>query len=225
MNYSGDNRHVEAVNTFIDESLQFFDNNLLENLIDITSRSPLKSQPQAVQNSVLQSATDACSTPLKHNSCLLNSNVLLNSNAIRTPTPLKNAIAKIKLQDEQMERIRQKGLVFSSQQRFSDSGYVSFHNQSGENHNSNFDLDDFSSRNTSPQQQQQQQQQQQIKIDAAVYEYSNGSNSFNLNDFINFKENFNSGNANNLRTFANMLPRLPSNQNLKLPTKMVNFFY
>lgn len=42
---------------------------------------------------------------------------------IRTPTPLKNAMNKIKLQEEQAERLRFKSLQLNSQ--FSDSGYLS----------------------------------------------------------------------------------------------------
>lgn len=72
---------------------------------------------------------EPCSTPLKQNNLFLNSNntnsigYLLN-NKIRTPTPLKNAIAKIKLKEEQAERLRQKSLALNNE--FSDSGYMSF---------------------------------------------------------------------------------------------------
>jgi len=103
-----------------------FDQNLFENLI----QTPLK-----------QDRTSTNNTPLKSNSLMLNCNnaesaadtnisMIMNSK-IRTPTPLKNAMAKIKLKEEQRERLRIKSLALNTE--FCDSGYLSFN----ENINSN----------------------------------------------------------------------------------------
>lgn len=66
---------------------------------------------------------DSCSTPLKQNTAILNQNYgyLMN---VRTPTPLKNAIQKIKLKEEEAEKLKQKSIKIKSE--FSDSGYLSF---------------------------------------------------------------------------------------------------
>ena len=96
-----------------------FDQHLFENLISLDS--PIKRSNSNVQE------TEQCSTPLKQNSgvlnCLDNTMMMLNSK-IRTPTPLKNAMAKIKLKEEQRERLRMKSLALNSE--FCDSGYLSF---------------------------------------------------------------------------------------------------
>ena len=91
-----------------------FDQNLFENLI---------------QTPVKQQKTSASSTPLKSNSLALNFNPTDNismiiNNKIRTPTPLKNAMNKIKLKEAQREKLRAKSLSINSQ--FCDSGYLSF---------------------------------------------------------------------------------------------------
>ena len=96
-----------------------FDQHLFENLISLDS--PIK------RNNSSSQQTEQCSTPLKQNSgvlnCLDNTMMMLNSK-IRTPTPLKNAMAKIKLKEEQRERLRVKSLALNSE--FCDSGYLSF---------------------------------------------------------------------------------------------------
>jgi hypothetical protein len=91
-----------------------FDQNLFENLI----QTPVKQEP---------------ATPLKSNSVMLNfnPNSMINSK-IRTPTPLKNAMAKIKLKEEQRESLRAKSLSIKTE--FGDSGYLSFN----EHNNNNF---------------------------------------------------------------------------------------
>ncbi|RNA29506.1 transcriptional activator Myb-like isoform X3 [Brachionus plicatilis] len=66
---------------------------------------------------------ESCSTPLKQNTAILNQNYGYIMN-VRTPTPLKNAIQKIKLKEEQAERLKQKSMRLKSE--FSDSGYLSF---------------------------------------------------------------------------------------------------
>lgn len=66
---------------------------------------------------------DSCSTPLKQNTAILNQNYGYIMN-VRTPTPLKNAIQKIKLKEEQAQRLKQKSLKIKTE--FSDSGYLSF---------------------------------------------------------------------------------------------------
>jgi hypothetical protein len=96
-----------------------FDQNLFENLI---------------QTPVKQQKTSASSTPLKSNSLMLNFNgggsstvdniSMIINNKIRTPTPLKNAMNKIKLKEAAREKLRVKSLALNSQ--FCDSGYSSF---------------------------------------------------------------------------------------------------
>ncbi|CAF0713533.1 unnamed protein product [Brachionus calyciflorus] len=66
---------------------------------------------------------DSCSTPLKQNNTIINQEYgyLMN---VRTPTPLKHAIQKIKLKEEQAERLKLKSIRLNTE--FSDSGYLSF---------------------------------------------------------------------------------------------------
>lgn len=66
---------------------------------------------------------DNCSTPLKQNNAVLNQGYgyLMN---VRTPTPLKHAMQKIKLKEEQAEKLKLKSLKLNTE--FSDSGYLSF---------------------------------------------------------------------------------------------------
>jgi hypothetical protein len=100
-----------------------FDQNLFENLI---------------QTPVKQQKTSASSTPLKSNSLMLNFNggvsstvdniSMIINNKIRTPTPLKNAMNKIKLKEAAREKLRVKSLALNSQ--FCDSGYSSFNENS-----------------------------------------------------------------------------------------------
>lgn len=101
-----------------------FDNHLFDNLIDHSSKvvnPPLQLQQQAA------SMSENCSTPLKQNNNALNMHENLSnliSFKIRTPTPLKNAMNKIKLKEEEMQRLKEKSSLVSCQ--FSDSGYLSF---------------------------------------------------------------------------------------------------
>lgn len=190
---------IQATSIIIDDSALNFvglESNLIDNLIDLSSRSsPMKSSQNVLLSTTAaavnsNSQQESCSTPLKHNSCLLNS--IANANQIlnvRTPTPLKNAIARIKLKEEQMEKLKQKSVNMCSQ--FSDSGYLSFHNQSVENSNTNFSFDAFdqppstsppvnpNSQTTSP------SKMISLRKDNIVNDYLN----FNSSDFINFKSN------------------------------------
>jgi hypothetical protein len=65
------------------------------------------------------SNTSYCDEPLT------NLSAVLPYTKIRTPTPLKNAINKIKLKEEQRDRLKLKGLALNKE--FSDSGYLSNH--------------------------------------------------------------------------------------------------
>lgn len=119
-----------------------YDQHLFESLIDTNLfyydsfqfQCQYESKPVVVSKLV----NDNCSTPLKQNNILMNTSnqdYQLNSNGnnsmsyllnskIRTPTPLKNAMAKIKLKEEQAERLRQKSIALNNE--FQDSGYLSF---------------------------------------------------------------------------------------------------
>ena len=104
-----------------------FDQNLFENLI----QTPVKQEP--------------VTTPLKNNTLMLNYNSestatdanisMLISGKIRTPTPLKNAMAKIRLKEEQRERLRVKSVALHTE--FCDSGYLSFNENLNQNQNQN----------------------------------------------------------------------------------------
>ena len=54
---------------------------------------------------------------------------MLMESKVRTPTPLKNALNRIKLKEEQRERLRIKSMALNAE--FSDSGYFSVN--SGDN--------------------------------------------------------------------------------------------
>lgn len=104
-----------------------YDQHLFDTFSD-TSPVKVKTEP------VVQ---EACSTPVKQNSLVFNINgaqpvssstsdnfsIIINVK-IRTPTPLKNAMNKIKLQEEQMQRLRDKSNAIHDQ--FTDSGFFSF---------------------------------------------------------------------------------------------------
>ncbi len=109
-----------------------FDQHLFENLIETSQHS--HSQQTNIQEN--------CSTPLKQNTALLN--IITNNNdnehsnnlfacKVRTPTPLKHAIAKVKLKEEQKEKLRIKSLALNTE--FCDSGYLSFNENNSENAN------------------------------------------------------------------------------------------
>jgi hypothetical protein len=115
----------------LDKFGSLFDTNLFESLVN-TSTTPNIASSIIIPNGSSTSSVDTCSTPLKQNNVLMNTtntNYTFNK-IIRTPTPLKNAIAKIKLKEEQMERLKQKSLTLNSQignsSELYDSGYLSF---------------------------------------------------------------------------------------------------
>lgn len=105
-----------------------YDQHLFENLS--RNNSPVK-QPK------ISASLSNCSTPLKENKCILNADDSHNisrlflDKKVRTPTPLKNAINRIKLKEEQMDKLKQKSL-FLKNECFIDSGFISFN--SSENH-------------------------------------------------------------------------------------------
>jgi len=121
----------------LDKFGSLFDTNLFESLIN-TATTPNLASSSIIPSTVSSStSTENCSTPLKQNSVLMNTtNTAYFNKIIRTPTPLKNAIAKIKLKEEQMERLKQKSLTLNSQignsNELCDSGYLSF-NENMEN--------------------------------------------------------------------------------------------
>jgi hypothetical protein len=235
-----------------EESFQFdgiFGNQLFENLIDISSPSKHSQNaniiinnniliPTTATNNVITTTTnssannnqtsDSCSTPLKQNSSLMNGASLLNANNVRTPTPLKNAIARIKLKEEQKERIHIKGLAlasFQNQQHLSDSGYISFNNPNSEA----FDFDyDSNSPKLDTVMTNLVANSPNKMLKAEFFENNSTSISrmqsseFNVNEFLNCKENSNSCTFSSFDSKYFGIPR--SNSGLKLPIKMVSFY-
>lgn len=71
-------------------------------------------------------------TPLKQNNNVSNVHSMLKK--VRTPTPLKHALQRIKLKEDQKERLRAKGQTLldlnsqQQQQQLGESGYLSFNN-------------------------------------------------------------------------------------------------
>jgi len=114
----------------LDKFGSLFDTNLFESLIN-TATTPNLASSSIIPSATSSASADNCSTPLKQNNVLMNTtNTAYFNKIIRTPTPLKNAIAKIKLKVEQMERLKQKSLTLNSQignsSELYDSGYLSF---------------------------------------------------------------------------------------------------
>ena len=128
---------VVAINENSNNFFNIFDNDDLNNIIRSIDLEPVQMGPVHIDEEQLFS--NVISTPLKFKQTITN---------VRTPTPLKKAMAKIILKDEQLERIRQstKNLQNQLQSPLSsenlittdflsnycennmDSGYMSFNN-------------------------------------------------------------------------------------------------
>jgi hypothetical protein len=220
-----------------EESFQFdgfFGAQLFENLVDLSS-SPTKHIQQnyhvnnnqtSIQSSNAASATanqttESCSTPLKQNSSLMNGgNGLLNSHNVRTPTPLKNAIARIKLKEEQKERINIKAMaLINCQQHLSDSGYMSFENPNSDAYDYDYDSNSPKLNAVMPNVAVNSPSKLLPTVKTELFENQRSgfsripSSEFNIQEFLSCRENSNSG-------FQAFMPR--SNSFLKLPLRVVS---
>ena len=107
--------------------------------------------PQSIFNDLLLDITNANNSQVNNqvyfNETTMSSySMMIPNSKVRTPTPLKKAIARIKLKEEQRERLRIKSLALNSE--FSDSGYLSISENS--RHEQSEDFKDVNLLLTSP---------------------------------------------------------------------------
>ena len=133
INANATNDDEDVVASIMLDAASAFDQALFDGLVDEAALYNSQHQQQQQQHQLTTTTKDdSCSTPMKQNSALLNcANVSENllasmTGKVRTPTPLKHAMARIKLKEEQKQRLRLKGQAMRANEQFSDSGYLSF---------------------------------------------------------------------------------------------------
>ena len=133
INANATNDDEDVVASIMLDAASAFDQALFDGLVDEAALyNSQQHQQQQHQPTTTTTKDDSCSTPMKQNSALLNcANVSENllasmTGKVRTPTPLKHAMARIKLKEEQKQRLRLKGQAMRANEQFSDSGYLSF---------------------------------------------------------------------------------------------------